>query len=100
TLRPGLTALRDAPVLNDRWLEGVADTFGLVTDVAGVNPRPAALGRFAAVLQRAGSAPSVTLADAWTQAELLAACATETAMDLDSDPTMAAEVQIWARALA
>src|SRR6185369_6450427 len=39
TLRPGLTALRDAPVLNDRWLEGVVDTFGLVTDVVGVNSR-------------------------------------------------------------
>jgi len=100
TLRPGLTALRDAPVLNDRWLEGVVDTFGLVTDVVGVNSRPAALSRFDGVLQRARGAPSVTLADAWTQVELLAACAAETALDLDGDPTMAAEVHIWARALA
>ena len=35
TLRPGLTALCDAPILNRRWLEGVADTLSILVDDVG-----------------------------------------------------------------
>jgi len=101
TLRPGLTALCDAPVLNPRWLDGVADTLGVLVDAAGAAP-PAALGRFERALQRARSAPTGTLADAWTQLELLVACAADAATELGGSPgsTVEGEVCAWARALA
>ena len=35
TLRPGLGALRDAPILNRRWLEGISDTFRILIESGG-----------------------------------------------------------------
>jgi hypothetical protein len=35
TLRPGLTALCDAPILNRRWIEGLSDTSSILVDALG-----------------------------------------------------------------
>src|SRR5207237_90088 len=35
TLRPGLTALCDAPILNRRWIEGLRDTLSILLDAVG-----------------------------------------------------------------
>jgi hypothetical protein len=101
TLRPGLTALCDAPVLNDRWLAGITDTFGVLIDAAGANP-PAAVGRFEGALQRAHSAASAALHEAWIQVELLADCAAEMAAEFVGSTTMTAQsdASIWAQALS
>ena len=47
TLRPGLTALCDAPILNRRWLEGVADTLSILVDDVGQGA-PGILAQFEA----------------------------------------------------
>ena len=45
TLRPGLEALGDAPILNQRWVEGLTDTFAILSDTVG-NDLPASVERF------------------------------------------------------
>ncbi len=63
TLRPGLTALIDAPILNSRWLEGISDTFWILADTVG-DDSPAALGQFEQTLDLAAVAKPATLAEA------------------------------------
>jgi cellobiose phosphorylase len=101
TLRPGLAALRDAPVLNRRWVAGITDTFGILIDAVGVHP-PAGVGRFEDALQRANSAASPALADAWIQVELLADCAAEMAAELadSAATTPGSDAAIWAQAVS
>ena len=64
TLRPGLLALGDAPILDPRWIEGVSDAFAVLADAAGSDP-PAAVVRFQEALEGAIAARAATLADAW-----------------------------------
>ena len=45
TLRPGLLALLDRPILGSRWLEGLGDTLGILEAAAGEHA-PTLLARF------------------------------------------------------
>jgi cyclic beta-1,2-glucan synthetase len=104
TLRPGLTALCDEPILNRRWSEGVSDTLGLLLDAVGKDP-PAAVLQFAKALELAAAASPVTLADAWVQVERLAACAGDAAVPFTADGANSlmgseSEATFWAEALA
>jgi hypothetical protein len=84
TLRPGVTALGDEPILNRRWLEGMSDTFGILVDAVGKDP-PAAVLQFEEALNSAAAARPVTLADARVQVERLAACAADAAAQFTAD---------------
>jgi cyclic beta-1,2-glucan synthetase len=100
TLRPGLAALFDTPVLNRRWVEGLTDTFRILVDAASEDP-PAALARFESALGLAAAAGPVTLVDAWVQVERLAACAVDAAAVFPASPeTSEDEGAFWAQALA
>jgi cyclic beta-1,2-glucan glucanotransferase len=84
TLRAGLAELIDAPILKRRWLEGMSDTFRILTDAIG-KESPATIVQFEQVLASAAIAEPATLVDAWVQVDRLAACAAATA----------AEVTLW-----
>ena len=104
TLRPGLTALLDAPIINRRWFDGLCDTFSILVDTAGRDP-PATVAQFApfeTALALAAAARPVTLVDAWVQVEQLAASAADVATRFTaSHPENAdSEASFWARALA
>ena len=100
TLRPGLAALADAPILNRRWLEGLSDTFSILIDILD-HDRPAPLSEFEAVLEAATAAEPATLNDAWLQVERLAARASDAAALLAGDPQSSeSEAGFWAKALA
>ncbi|RCX32729.1 cellobiose phosphorylase [Thioalbus denitrificans] len=60
TLRPGLTALLDRPILEPRWLDGLLDTLEILEETVG-DAAPAALPRFRAELESAAAAPPATL---------------------------------------
>ena len=101
TLRPGLVALCDAPVINARWLDGVADTFAILIDAASAEGA-SSLDQFHAALRVARSAPTATLADAWKQVKVLAERAADTVTYFTGDATTvpASETARWAHALA
>jgi len=104
TLRPGLTALCDAPILNRRSFEGLIDTFGILVD-AFDKDRPASAVQFAqfeTALALAIAGVPVTLADAWVLVERLDTCAADAAAKFTaSQPANAeGEAVFWARALA
>ena len=98
TLRPGLTALCDAPILNRRWLEGIGDTVAVLIEAIG-QPSVAAVAQFEKTLASAIAARPVTLADAWVQVELLAACAADVVAHFDRQRSYRLDCQacIWAR---
>ena len=87
TLRPGLTALIDAPILNRRWLEGVSDTFSILVDAVGTAAPETVpqLEQFETALESAADAKPVTLADAWAHVKRLAALANDAAALLAAD---------------
>ena len=100
TLRPGLMALPDAPILNRRWLEGVSDTFRILVDEVG-NDSTAAVAQFAQALGLAAATNPVTLAGAWVEVERLTACAATSAAHFSASEPASDESQagFWADAL-
>ncbi|HEY6876554.1 MAG TPA: glucoamylase family protein, partial [Polyangiales bacterium] len=98
TLRPGLAALVDAPILNRRWLEGLSDTFSILIDILDQH-RPAAVLEFEAALESAIAARPVRLTDAWVQLERLAAGANDAAAHFAANDSES-EAGFWANALA
>ena len=100
TLRPGLTALCDAPILNRRWLEGIGDTLAILVDAIG-QPSVAAVAQFEKALASAIAVRPVTLPSAWAQLELLAPYAAEVVAHLSASALTDSDSQacIWARAL-
>ncbi len=60
TLRPGLLALLDRPILETRWLDGLLDTLGLLEDAAG-DAAPATLARLRQAIESACGARPATL---------------------------------------
>ena len=60
TLRSGLSALLDRPILEPRWLDGLRDTLGILEEDVQP-PRPAPLVRFREGLEAASNAPPATL---------------------------------------
>jgi len=104
TLRPGLTALIDAPILNRRWLEGMSDTFSLLIDAVGKDP-PAAVLQFEKALELAAAAKPATLAHGWVQVKRLAAYAADVAAHFSANGTDGpgspeGEARFWAESLA
>jgi cellobiose phosphorylase len=102
TLRPGIAALCDAPILNARWLEGLGDTFSILLDAVGDDTH-AHLAAFDAALAAAAAARPATLPTAWDCLQRLATLANAVAAELlpvipTSDGTD--EAGIWAAALA
>ena len=97
TLRAGLTALPDQPILAPRWVHGLTDTLGVLEDAVGA-PAPAGLSRFRDDLNAALNAPPATLPSAWRLLERLAQCTETLAEELGHEPD--SEVLYWARALA
>ncbi len=100
TLRPGLAALCDAPILNHRWLEGLSDTLAILIDATSKQSRQT-IAPFEKVLASTAAARPVTLADAWMQVERLAACAADAAAQFTTKDIADSEreARIWARAL-
>jgi len=86
TLRPGLTALLDQPILAPRWLNGLADALGIVVESAG-NAVPVTLARFRAELESALAAPPTTLTAARLMLDRLtqAAEAASEGMDYETE---------------
>ncbi len=60
TLRQGLLALLDRPILENRWLDGLGDTLGILEEVAG-EVAPAALAHFRQALESGLASRPVTL---------------------------------------
>src|SRR5271170_6901925 len=101
TLRPGLTALVDAPILSKRWFEGLSDTFWILADAVGQDAPPA-IAQFEQALALAAASRPLTLTSAWVQVDRLAACAAAAVAELTSGevPDRDSEGTFWARALA
>ena len=101
TLRPGLAALCDAPILNRRWLEGVSDAFSILADAVGKELSPT-VAQFERALESAAAARPATLADTWVQLNRLAACAADLTAQCTAHPRANAENEagFWVHALA
>jgi cyclic beta-1,2-glucan synthetase len=114
TLRAGLLALADEPVIAPRWIEGVQDTFGVLAESIEVSVRsaggvrPAAVAQFEQLLGRCRGAPPHTRQD-WrgmldafddAAATILAALGqTPTPAPDDTDAAAHHECMHWARLL-
>jgi cellobiose phosphorylase len=83
TLRPGLLALPDRPILEARWFEGLRDTLGILADAVG-GATPAALAPFQKDLDSARDSRPTTLAAARLTLDRLATRAEEFAGSLDA----------------
>jgi cyclic beta-1,2-glucan synthetase len=94
TLQPGLLALGDNSILGARWLEGISDTFQVLTDAAK-GSLPAPFGPVQQTLEDASRARPATLDAARQCLERLATSAEEGANALSST-----DVHRWAQALA
>ncbi len=100
TLRPGLAALCEAPILNRRWLEGLADTLWILMDACGKDPSPD-VAQFEKALELATAASPITLSDAWAHVELLSARAADAAARIAASHSgqPQSEARFWATAL-
>ncbi|HYM48358.1 MAG TPA: cyclic beta 1-2 glucan synthetase, partial [Burkholderiaceae bacterium] len=78
TLRAGLGALADAPIVNPRWLEGIGDTFEILREAVGQQP-PRVVVRFATALGQVSAAHPTTPAALSAAFDALAARAAEVA---------------------
>ncbi|OYY95982.1 MAG: cyclic beta 1-2 glucan synthetase [Hydrogenophilales bacterium 28-61-23] len=101
TLRPGLLALLDRPILELRCLDGLRDTLGILEEATG-DPAPAALVQFRKALESAresahGARPA-TLPAARLLLDRLVRAAAAVAEDIAYEP--ASHAGWWAGALA
>jgi len=64
TLRLGLLALADDPILHRRWFDGLRDTLDILLDTVGNSP-PALLTQLQLTIESACSTPPATLSQAW-----------------------------------
>jgi len=97
TLRPGLLAIPDRPILEARWFDGLSDTLQILMDVAG-EAAPARLARLQQELAAASPSRPATLAGARLLLDRLATSAGAVAGSLDADP--ASQANVWAQAFA
>ena len=109
TLRAGLLALPDAPVLAPSWCDGVSDTLGLLQEALGAGAALAdndRLLRFGQLLARHRQAPPTTLEAACAMLETLSHGASELQVALTAaEPAAGAQgapsqARRWADALA
>ncbi|MBC7990025.1 MAG: cyclic beta 1-2 glucan synthetase, partial [Luteimonas sp.] len=96
TLRQGLLALRDAPILSSCAFRGLSDTFGLVLEASGMEPRSEASSTFHRQLLAACAHHPDTLSDADRMLAGLHALAVAIETDLSPAP---GEAHDWAQAL-
>ncbi len=97
TLRPGLLALPDHPILGGRWFEGLSDTLRILVDAAnGATPAP--LVELQKDLKVACSSRPTTLAAVRVCLDTLATSAAEAVGSFNADPE--SEANGWAQALA
>ncbi len=93
TLAGGLEELASAPIFDERWFDGLADTRRLLREAGDEHCDATSLKAFDAALQRARAAPPTTLAAAWRCVDELAACAAALRLivvkDQDSEPEAA-----------
>ncbi|HWQ95366.1 MAG TPA: glucoamylase family protein, partial [Gammaproteobacteria bacterium] len=85
TLRPGLLALPDDPILGVRLFDGLLDTLGILVEAAG-GTTPAPLAQFQADLESACDSRPTTLAAARLCLDRLATRAEEFTGSLDAVP--------------
>ena len=97
TLRPGLLALPDRPILEARWFDGLRDTLGILVDAVG-GDTPNLLAQFQKDVESACDSRPTTLATARLTLDRLAARAEELALSLDTAPKT--DASWWAQALA
>jgi cyclic beta-1,2-glucan synthetase len=97
TLRQGLLALVDAPILSSRYFAGLGDTFNLLADAAE-GAAPASFAPFQQTLASATTAPPATLAAAQLCLDQLATTAEAGVRGLAANA--GSEVSDWAQALA
>jgi cellobiose phosphorylase len=96
TLRPGLIALLDQPILQPRWLEGLADTLGILETLS--EPLPVALALFRTQLEAANESRPVMLPAAWRLIKQLNQSTAAMHEGLGHDP--ASRAAWWVQALA
>jgi cellobiose phosphorylase len=96
TLRPGLAALPDRPILEARWLNGLDDTVGILAEEAGA-AAPVALTEFSDLLDAARATPPATLSATRRLLDRML----RSAEALTADPGLApgSEAGWWAAAL-
>jgi cyclic beta-1,2-glucan synthetase len=101
TLRSGLLALADDPILGARVFAGLSDTLGILVDAVGA-ARPAALAQVQQDLEAAVASRPTTLAAAWRCLDRLASDAAEVVTQVAGSLDAAADGDPhgWARALA
>ena len=105
TLRAGLLALADDPILPPQLFQGLGDTFGILADTVDAAAR-GPVGEFARVLEPASAPPPDTLAAAHPFLVRLAAGAARLAIqvagsiDLSADTAAEGEADRWSNALA
>ncbi len=96
TLRPGLLALSDRPILEARLFVGLRDTLGVLVDAVG-SVTPSALAQFQKDLESACASRPTTLAQARLTLDRLTTGAAEYAGSLDADPVT--DAGWWAQTL-
>ena len=97
TLRPGLLALLDRPILEPRWLDGLHDTLDILTIEMGAGVS-GSLVEFRDTLAAAIGARPVTLSATLSLLEQLTGSAETLASALDAGPD--SEARWWSRELA
>ena len=96
TLRQGLLELPDRPILGERWLEGISDTFQVLVDAVD-GPPPSPLAQFREILDSSFGSRPATLAAAILCLERLTASAGEITGSFKDDND--GEPNRWAQAL-
>ncbi|MBP1692809.1 MAG: glycosyltransferase, partial [Chloroflexi bacterium] len=97
TLRPGLLALPDNPILGTRWIDGLLDTIGILTEATGGATQPPLI-QFQAELEIACVSRPTTLAAARLCLDRLTTRAEVFADSLDAVPET--ELSGWVHTLA
>jgi len=97
TLRPGLLALLDRPILETRCLDGLRDTLEILDEAAG-DRSPATLAQFRKDVESACASRPATLPAARLQLDRLAHSAEAISNDLGHEPE--SQAAWWASALA
>jgi len=97
TLRPGLLALLDCPILSPRCLDGLNDTLGVLQEAVGKNAPPT-LSDFRQHIEAACNAPPTTLTAAQQLFSRLVLAAEELTRNFGPEPED--QAGWWARTLA
>ncbi len=95
TLRVGLAALADAPIVHPGWLRGVDDTLQVLRETIET-PAPRVIVRFMAALDGAAAEREVSLDSVWRHVDALAARAVDVAAHYAALPAVAPAPPVFA----